>query len=144
MLTDPIDSRVHNVSGTGLEEAFDINIDRISTGAGTATYKASSAIAGVTLVCTTKHEVTKAGRRRSSMRVDVKSPAGNAVITESPTEHSASAYIVLDRRDDDSQNTKAVIDHAWSALLNALIASRTAGVNHVLTTAATDFLNGEP
>jgi len=92
-----------------------------------------------------KHEVTRAGRRRSTFRIDAKSPVGNAVITETPLEHSASAYIVVDRRDDDSANTKAMVDLCMSSLLCALVTDRAPSLADITVTAAClDFLNGEP
>jgi hypothetical protein len=137
---------VQNVSGTLLESSTPISFDMVGTGPGSqSTRKALSPIAGITLPCAVKHEVTNAGRRRSVIRVDVKAPIGIATFGDAAgVPHSASAYLTVDRLENDSNEEKLVVDHAVSALLNLLVNTRVATGAFEPTVILKDFLNGEP
>jgi hypothetical protein len=147
MIPDPLTSISQNVSGSGLGLAS-VVFDLVSSGPGSQTLRKTALppVAGLTLTITPKHEVTTAGRRRSTFRVDVKAPIGTPFGGgTSIVPHSASAYIVCDRLNDDSAATKTLIDMATALLLNSFCASRANyGAEFVATSYLTDFMNGEP
>lgn len=147
MIADPYSSFAHNVSGTLLTNET-LNIEKLYDGPGAATTRKglSTYAIGLTYNIAIKHEVTKAGRRRSTWRVDAVAPVGTTGLggTATLTPHSASAYIVLDRLESEVAVEKAIIDHALSALINGIVYSReTAGV-FVATVPLIDFMKGEP
>jgi hypothetical protein len=148
MIVDPIPTVVQNVSGAGLETAAVALLERIAPGPGSqSTWKGTTPIIGVITRGFVKHEVTKGNRRRSSIRMDVTAPEGTTIITSyaAPGPRSASAYLVVDRLEQDDQDTKALADFAVSQLINALLVSKSA-TNTVMVASSvlTDFLNGEP
>lgn len=137
---------VQNVKGLLLESADTVSMVETSHGPGrTAEKRGASPMASVVITSTVKHEVTKAKRRRSTLRMDVRAPKGTVGMTTPGelTEHTASAYIVIDRLDDDTQDELLVSDHAISALLHALVTSKAVGGAFNASTVLTHFLNGE-
>jgi hypothetical protein len=147
MIADPYIVTVHNVSGT-LLTGEQINIEKLYDGPGAATTRKglASTIPGLVYNVAIKHEVTKAGRRRSTWRCDAVAPVGTTGLGEPAAlqSHSASAYIVLDRLESEVASEKAMVDAAVACLINSIVYSREAASAFVATVGLIDFMKGEP
>ena len=146
MITDPISTNEHAISGT-LAPNNILSIEKLFDGPGAATTRRGySTMDGVAVNVQIKHEVTKAQRRRSTFRFDAVAPVGVTALgaTAALSAHSASAYIVLDRLESEVQAEKCMIDIALSSLLNTLVYSKGVALPFVYTPYLIDFMKGEP
>lgn len=147
MIKDPFLSIAHAVSTSGTATQF-VTFDMVAQGPGSQTTRkaATPSLPGFTQVVSPKHEVTNQGRRRSTFRVDIKVPIGVSIAGYiSSVPQSASAYIVLDRLNDDSASSATLIDTAVSILLNSLVSNKaSSGDAFSPTEMLSDFMNGEP
>lgn len=141
MIIDPIQTRLQALLTAGLTSE-NINLDKVSNESTKCTWRGNSTTTpGLRLDGTTSHDVTKAGRRRSMLRVDA--TYVDSSVSPAAT-YKASAYVVLDQVDVPSTKDITTRNAALSAVLHALVGSRTAGSAEVPMQTMLDWLNGEP